>query len=117
MNTVAHDPTQRTPSQSLRERVRGQQAAPPPPPAIRGTIDAASLGTIATVVRLVAGQHLDNLAERTGGLVAADQPQMRTAIESAVDAAIRKAWDQNQHTEPRRRDRPERNGFESGGVA
>ncbi len=106
-----------TPSQSLRARVRGQQAAPPPPPALRRTIDSTSLEVIATVVTLVAGRHLDNLAERTGGLVAADQPQMRTAIESAVDAAIRKAWDQSRHTEPRRRDRPERNGFDVGGTA
>ncbi len=117
MNNLAHPPTQRTPSTSLRERVHGRQTAPTPPPALRGTIDPTSLEIISAVVRLVAGEHLDNLAERAGGLVAADQPQMRTAIESTVDAAIRKAWDQNQHTEPRRRDRPERNGFDAGGAA
>ncbi len=117
MSTVPQHSTQRIPSPSLCERVHGRQAAPPPPPALRGTVDPAALGSIATVVRLIASEHLDHLAERTGGLVAADQPQMRTAIESAVDAAIREAWDGNSHTEPRRRDRPERNRFESGGVA
>ncbi len=108
---LSHDASRPSspPSASLRNRVRGQQAAPPPPPALRGTIDPTSLGIISAVVRLVAGEHLDNLAERTGGLVAGDQPQMRTAIESAVGAAIREAWDQNQNTEPRRPDRPERN--------
>ncbi len=113
MNTLAHAPTQRTPSTSLRERVRGQQAAPPPPPTLRGTIDPASLEMIATVVKLVAGQHLDNLAERTGGLVAADQPQMRTAIEGAVAKAIRQAWDRSPHTVPRQPNRPERNTLDS----
>ncbi len=94
MSTVPQHSTQRTPS-------------------LRGTIDEASLGTISTVVRLIAGQHLDELAERTGGLVAGDQPSLRVAIESAVDAAIREAWDRSRHTEPRRRDRPERNTFDS----
>ncbi len=109
MNTVSQGPTPRTPSTSLRARVRGEQAPRPLPPTLRGAIDPASLETIATVVRLVAGQHLDDLAQRAGGLVASDQPQMRTAIESAVDVAVRAAWDGSRHTEPRRRDRPERN--------
>ncbi len=113
MNTLSPISTQRTPSASLRARVRGEQAPPTPPPTLRGTIDAASLETISRVVRLVAGEHLDELAKRAGGLVAADQPQVRTAIESAVDAAIREAWDRSPHTEPRRRDRPERNGTAS----
>ncbi len=109
--------TSSPPSASLRARVRGEQVPPSPPPTLRGTIDADALATISRVVRLVAGEHLDELAERTGGLIAADQPSLRTAIESVVDAAIREAWDQSRHTEPRRRDRPERNGFDAGGAA
>ncbi len=117
MSTVPQHSTQRTPSTSLRARVRGEQAPPTPPPTLRGTIDSTSLEVIATVVRLVASQHLDDLAERSGGLVAGDQPSLRVAIEETVSKAIREAWDQSRHTEPRRRDRPERNTFEPGGAA
>ncbi len=116
MNTVSQDPTPRTPSTSLRERVRGQQAPRPLPPTLREAgrqIDPAYLQTIATVVEAVVGKHWDELAQRTGQLVAADQPQARAAIEAAIDTAIRRAWDTNKHTEPRRRDRPERNAFDS----
>ncbi len=105
------------PSTSLRARVRGEQAPPTPPPTLRGAIDAAALETISRVVRLVVGEHLDDLAERTGGQVASDQPSMAVRIEGTVSKAIRQGWDENRHTEPRRRDRPERNTFEPGGAA
>lgn len=108
------------PSTSLRDRVRGEASTPLSPTTLREPgrqIADNHLQAISIAVEAIAGKHLDELAERTGGLVAADQVQMRTTIEASIDSAIRRAWNTSPHTVPRDPNRPERNRSERLEVA
>lgn len=99
------------PSDSLRARVRGQAPSGQMPPASTRRprqVDPAHLQAISLTVETIATKHLNDLAERTGELFSFDRPQMRTAIESAISAAIDRAWNRSPYTQPPQPCRPER---------
>ncbi|MDP9357651.1 MAG: hypothetical protein M3R02_20665 [Chloroflexota bacterium] len=97
MNTVAHDPTQRTPSdsRSLRDRVRGTTTPPSPPPDPKRPlrqVEPEHLELARLAAEACARRFFDEMAATESGLMRFDRERFAEAIQQAAQEAVSQAW-------------------------
>ncbi len=95
MSTVPQHSTQRTPSTSLRDRVRGQPTKSPEPL-------APDLTRTLAAIRADAAAYFEALAQSDRGLLDWDHARFETALRQVYSDPITQAWNASDDTLPQR---------------